>query len=71
MIKYSVDHSNESVAEALKGDAKVPLSGELDRLANQINTDIRDNLPPQMLAVVVGVLKMVEDIADEPNQDNQ
>ncbi len=71
MIKYTADHSNESVAEALKGDAKVPLSGELDRLANQIDTDIRDNLPPQMLAVVVGVLKMVEDIAEVPNEDNQ
>ncbi len=69
MKKYSVDRSNESVAEALKGDARMPLSGELDRLANQIDTDIRDNLPPQMLAVVVGVLKMVEDIAEVPDED--
>lgn len=34
-----------------------------------LTTDLRDNLPPQLLAVIAGVLKLVEGI--EPIQVNQ
>lgn len=64
MIK-DIQNLNEPVAKSLLRDAKKPIENDLDRLAQTLDTDIRENLPPQMMAVVVGVLKMVEGLEDE------
>ncbi len=71
MTHYKADTSNDNIAKQLKKQTTTPLTDELERLSNELNTDIRDNLPPQMLAVVVGVLKLVEDIAEVPHENNQ
>ncbi len=71
MTYYKADKSNQNIAKQLKDQSTQPVTAELERLSNELNTDIRDNLPPQMLAVVVGVLKLVEDIAEVPHESNQ
>lgn len=64
MSQYSADHSNEQVAKELLKRTTEPITSEVERLAQQLDTDIRENLPPQMMAVVVGVLKLVEEIEE-------
>ncbi len=71
MTHYKADTTNDNVAKQLKAQSSAPLTAELERLSNELNTDIRDNLPPQMLAVVVGVLKLVEDIAEVPHENRK
>ncbi len=71
MKYYKADTTNDNIAKQLKERSKTPLTVELERLSSELNTDIRDNLPPQMLAVVVGVLKLVEDIAEVPRENNK
>ncbi len=55
------ESNNLMVAEdLLKNSDKV--SRDKDVLAEIIDTDIRENLPPQMLAVINSVFKVIEDI---------
>ncbi len=69
-MMYSADKRNENIAKELKDKATVPVSQELNRLSQTLDTDIRENLPPQMLAVVVGVLKLVENIEDDQHESH-
>jgi type III secretion system FlhB-like substrate exporter len=54
--------STSKVLETIKANSSMSLEEDLVRLEHQLDTDVRDNLPPQLLAVVVGVLKMVNHI---------
>ncbi len=62
--KYQADNSNLNIANELIEKSTVPVEEELSRLSQELDTDIRENLPPQMLAVVVGVLKLIEGIEE-------
>lgn len=48
-----------------RGDAALLKSLEDDVLEALVTTDLRENLPPQLLAVVAGVIKLVEGIGHE------
>jgi type III secretion system FlhB-like substrate exporter len=62
MMTLKKQSENTQIASELKDKTKTPITEELERLSEELDTDIRDNLPPQMLAVVVGVLKLIENI---------
>lgn len=67
-MMYTPDNRNISVAKELKEKTSSPVTEELNRLSQMLDTDIRENLPPQMLSVVVGVLKLVENIEGESDE---
>jgi type III secretion system FlhB-like substrate exporter len=62
MIPLKKQSENTQIASELIEKARSPITEELERLSEELDTDIRDNLPPQMMAVVVGVLKLIENI---------
>ncbi len=61
----SEQKGNLNIARELREQSTVPVEEELSRLSQELDTDIRENLPPQMLAVVVGVLKLIEGLENE------
>ncbi len=65
MKQYKSETANINIAKELQASSSVAVESELSRLANELDTDIRENLPPQMLAVVVGVLQLIEGIEED------
>lgn len=57
-----------TISEQLLAKSERQIENNPVRLAHQLDTDLQENLPPQLLAVVVGVLKMVEGLEQEENQ---
>ncbi|MCK8059788.1 MULTISPECIES: hypothetical protein [unclassified Fusibacter] len=69
MMTPKKQSENTQIASELLKRSATPIEQELERLSEELDTDIRDNLPPQMLAVVVGVLKLIEDIEEKKDED--
>lgn len=68
MKPYKSDTTNQKIAEDLQNKSKIAITDEIDRLSQELDTDVRENLPPQMMAVVVGVLQLIEDIEGEQRE---
>lgn len=54
-----------TISAQLLAKSERPIEDNPVRLEHQLDTDLQENLPPQLLAVVVGVLKMVEGLDQE------
>lgn len=52
---------NENIAGELLRSG-LSLTEDVDVLSEIIDTDVRDNLPPQMLAVITSVFRVIEEI---------
>lgn len=64
MLYTKKKSDNQRVArKILDSNAAITCQDELV-LAEIIDTDIRENLPPQMLAVVNAVIKVIEDLEE-------
>lgn len=70
-IRDSKKHGARGLADQIRervghrGDAALSNSIDDDVLEALVTTDLRENLPPQLLAVVAGVIKLVEGIGHE------
>lgn len=70
-IRESKKHGARGLADQIRervghrGEAVLPKSVDDDVLEALVTTDLRENLPPQLLAVVAGVIKLVEGIGQE------
>lgn len=52
---------NDQVAQDMLASGR-SLTRSADVLSEVIDTDVRDNLPPQMLAVITAVFRVIEDM---------
>lgn len=52
---------NEKIAAEMLGSG-LSMTTDVDVLSEIIDTDVRDNLPPQMLAVITSVFRVIEEI---------
>lgn len=62
--KYEASHSyddyNSSIELIEKAEeADIPIEKDASTLKNQLNTDIRDNVPPQIYSVVSGIIGLI------------
>ncbi len=64
MKNIKKDSDNLMIADELINKSS-KVSKDRDVLAEIIDTDIRENLPPQMLAVINSVFKVIADIEKE------
>ncbi len=55
-------NSSLLIARDFKEHSNVDITDDMDFLSESLSTDIRENLPPQMLAVVGAVLSVIEDL---------
>ncbi len=62
MIKNSKQESRLKVAKAMKQNSKEKVTDDIDFLAESLDTDIRENLPPQLHAVVGAVLSAIKEL---------
>ncbi len=56
--------SNIKIAENMI-NSSANVSKDKDVLSEIIDTDVRENLPPQMLAVINSVFKVIEELEEE------
>ncbi len=56
--------NNIKIAENMI-NSSVNVSKDKDVLSEIIDTDIRENLPPQMLAVINSVFKVIQELEEE------
>lgn len=55
--------SKEYIQKAKKED--ILIEDDFKTLKNQINMDIRENIPPQLISIVSGIVNIVEKIEVE------
>lgn len=53
---------NHKIAKKMIADSNALKNNNPDVLSEIIDTDIRENLPPQMMAVVQAVFKVIEEL---------
>ncbi len=58
------ESSNIKIAESMINSPAL-VSKDKNVLSEIIDTDIRENLPPQMLAVINSVFKVIEELEEE------
>lgn len=61
MREYRRKSDNEQIAAEMLLSSHA-ITEDRDVLSEIIDTDVRDNLPPQMLAVMAAVFRVIEEI---------
>ncbi len=62
MINREKNRGHSSVAKDFKQKSSADITDDIEFLSESIDTDIRENLPPQMLAVVSAVISIIEEL---------
>lgn len=62
--KYEASQSYDDYGSSIElidkaDEAGIPIEKETSTLKNQLNTDIRDNVPPQIYSVVSGIIGLI------------
>ncbi len=62
MISQDKKREYKNVAKEFKEKSKADITNDIEFLSESLDTDIRENLPPQMLAVVSAVISIIEEL---------
>lgn len=67
---YAKSEANEleSISRLIRDEAEkqnVPVEKDIDTLKNQVGNDLRKNIPPQLYAVVSGIVEVIGQLEEE------
>ena len=65
--EINLSHDMENFAKELEKKAKennIPIEKDIKTLKNEIDSDLRDNVPPQIYSVVSGIIDLLNKLEE-------